>query len=156
MKYIVKREDICGEISGYPIEIIQAAVDRGVGQGYNASVVIRDLQYSTACGFAWSETSEGTEFWSQVMCRHNFSIFFQRYPRKLADGVHYLVIDKGRQHFVDVAKIFLGERPRFAFKGRSGDIFYVVKYGDNTTTGFALKDSPHYRWAIENGTEINL
>jgi hypothetical protein len=154
MKYIVKREDICGEIGGYPIEIIQAAVDRGMEQECDANLVIRGLQYSVAGGFDWAETPEGSRFWSRVMGRQRFDIFFQRYPRKFADGVHYFVIDKSKRYWVNVAKAFLGDRSRFAFEGNSGDVFYIVKYGDKTITGFALKDSPRYRWAIENGTKI--
>lgn len=154
MKYIVKREDIRGEISGYPIEIIQAAVDRGVEQGNDGNLVIRGLQHSVAGGFEWAETPEGSRFWSQVMGRQRFDIFFQRYPREFVDGVHYFIIDKGKRYWVKVAETFLGNRPRFAFEGSSGDIFYIVKYGNKTDTGFALKDSPRYRWAIENGTRI--
>jgi hypothetical protein len=154
MKYIVKRKDIIGEITGYPIEIIQAAVDRGVEQGDDANIVIRGLQCSASLGFSWAETPEGSRFWERIMCRHKFDIFFQRYPREFVDGVHYFVIDIGRRYWVDVAKTFLGERPRFAFKGHSGDLFYIFKHGNSINTGFALKDSPRYRWAIENGTEI--
>lgn len=154
MKYIVKREDIRGEIAGYPIEIIQAAVDRGVEQGRDAQQIIRSLQLSISGGFSWADTPEGSRFWSHIMCRRKFNIFSQRYPRELGDGVHYFVIDDGRRFWVDVAKTFLGERPRFAFMGRNGDLLYIVKHGNSTTTGFALKDSPRYRWAIENGTEI--
>lgn len=154
MKYIVKIEDICGEISGYPIEIIQTAVDRGVEQGVDASRVIRSLQRSAGAGFTWASTPEGNSFWRKIMCEHKFGIFFQRYPRELANGVHYLVIDKGRQHWIDVAKTFLGGHPRFAFEGSSGDLFYIVKHGNSTATGFALKDSPRYRWVIENGIEV--
>lgn len=155
MKYIVKKEDIRGEITGYPIEIIQAAVDRGIEQGGDANLVIRSLQSSTAAGFSWAETPEGSRFWSHIMCKHKFNIFFQRYPREFVDGVHYFVIDMGGKYWINVAKTYLGERSRFAFKGHSGDLFYIVKYGNSINTGFALKDTPRYRWAIENGTEIN-
>ena len=154
MKYIVKREDIRGEIAGYPIEIIQAAVDRGVGQGRDARQVIRSLQLSTSGGFSWSETPEGHKFWARIMSRHKFNIFFQRYPREFSDGVHYFVIDTGGRYWADVAKALLGRRQRFAFHGHGGDLFYIVKHGDSTTTGFALKDSPRHRWVIENGAEI--
>lgn len=154
MKYIVKKEDIRGEIAGYPIEIIQAAVDRGVEQGRNANQVIQSLQISIGSGFSWADTPEGSRFWSHIMYRHKFNIFFQRYPREFVNGVHYFIIDIGSEYWVDVAKTFLGEYPRFAFKGHSGDLFYIVKYSNNVATGFALKDSPRYRWAIENGTEI--
>lgn len=154
MKYVVKIEDIRGAIAGYPIEIIQMAVDRGVEQGCDANCVIQSLQFSASGGFSWSGTPEGLKFWLQIMSRHKFRIFFQRYPREFSDGVHYFVIDVGRRFWVDGAKTFLGENPRFSFMGHSGDLFYIVKHGSSTTTGFALKDSPRYRWAIENGTEI--
>lgn len=154
MKYIVKRKDIKGAIDGYPIEIIQAAVDRGVENGGDAELVIRGLQFSTSSGFSWAATPEGNRFWSRVMCERKFNIFFKRYPREFVDGVHYFVIDRDGRYWIDVAKTFLGERPRFAFKGHSGDLFYIFKHGNNTITGFALKDSTRYRWAIENGTEI--
>lgn len=154
MKYIVKRSDIIGEIAGYPIEIIQAAVDRGVEQGGDANRVIQRLQHSVAAGFSWGGTPEGIRFWRQIMCRHKFNIFFQRYPREFADGVHYFIIDTDGEYWIDVAKTFLGESPKFAFKGHSGDLFYIFKYGDSINHGFTLKDSPRYRWAIENGTKI--
>jgi hypothetical protein len=154
MKYFVKKEDIIRAIAGYPIEIIQAAVDRGVEQGSDANQVIRSLQYSVGSGFTWSSTPEGNRFWRQIMYEHKFYIFFQRYPREFADGVHYFVIDKECNYWINVAKTFLGKHPRFAFKGNSGDIFYITKNGCTTTTGFALKDSPRYRWVIENGIEI--
>ena len=154
MKYIVRKSDIIGGIAGYPIEIIQAAVDRGVEQGYDAKQVIQSLQSSVGGGFSWAGTPEGAEFWGQIMYRHKFNIFFQRYPREFVDGVHYFVIDKGNNYWVNVAKTFLGDHSRFALKGHSGDIFYIAKYGGSTSTGFALKGSPRYRWAVENGTEI--
>lgn len=154
MKYIVKREDIRGEIAGYPIEIIQAAVDRGVEQGGNENSVIRSLQYSTSGGFSWSETPEGHSFWQRIMVKRKFNLFFQRYPRELIDGVHYFVVNTDRKYWIDIAKIFLGEHPRFAFKGHSGDLFYIFKHGNSINPGFALKGSPRYRWVIENGTEV--
>lgn len=154
MKYFVKKEDIIRAIAGYPIEIIQAAVDRGVEQGNDANHVIRSLQHSTGGGFSWICTPEGDRFWGQIMHGRKFYIFFQRYPREFADGVHYFVINKGCNYWIDIAKTFLGEHPRFAFKGCSGDIFYIAKNGSTTNTGFALKDSPRHRWAIENGIEI--
>lgn len=154
MKYFVKKEDIAGEIAGYPVEIIQAAVDRGVEQGIDASQVLQRLQRSTSGGFSWSDTPEGSRFWSRVMCAQDFYLFFTRYPRNLADGIHYFIVDRGGQYWIKVAKSYLGKRPRFAFWCNSGDLYYIVKRGSITITGFALKDSPRYKWAIENGTEI--
>lgn len=154
MKYTVKRKDITGAIEGYPIEIIQTAVDRGVENGGDAELVIRGLQFSTSSGFSWAATPEGIEFWSRIMCERKFNIFFQRYPREFVDGVYYFVVDRSRRYWIDVAKTFLGEQPRFAFKGNDGDLFYIFKHGSNSITGFALKDSPRYRWVVENGTKI--
>jgi hypothetical protein len=154
MKYIIKREDIRGEIAGYPIEIIQAAVNRSVEQGNDANRVIQSLQFSVGAGFSWSDTPEGHRFWSQIMVRRRFDLFFQRYPREFTDGVHYFTIDNGENYWIDVAKTFLGKHPRFAFKGHNGDLFYIFKHGNSINTGFALKNSPRYRWVIEGGTEI--
>ena len=154
MKYFVKKEDISGAITGYPIEIIQAAVDRGVRQGRDASEVLRRLQRSHFSGFTWTETPEGGRFWSSVMSGRNFVLFFTRFPRNLCDGVHYFIVDKDCNNWADVAKSYLGECSRFAFKCNSGALYYIVKRGSITITGFALKDSLRYGWAIENGTEI--
>lgn len=84
MKYIVKREDIRGEIAGYPIEIIQAAVDRGVEQGGNENSVIRSLQYSTSGGFSWSETPEGHSF----LATNNGQTQIQPVLSKISSRVH--------------------------------------------------------------------
>ena len=83
MRYIVKPEDLKGEIANFPIEVVQRMVDCQVEQGNKADVsVFQKTSTDSIDGFYWNETSEGGRFWGNVIGCKNFDLFFQLYPKQ--------------------------------------------------------------------------
>jgi hypothetical protein len=73
-------EVISGEIDGYPVEVIELALCRGLSQGYTLEEVVFQLQSSRYGGFTWANTPEGSVFWERVMAEKEFDLFYERYP----------------------------------------------------------------------------
>ena len=68
LTYKVKQEDLVGQISNLPIEVVQKMVEKQVEQGNKPDVTI----FQKACceprcngGFTWESTIEGGGFWSR-------------------------------------------------------------------------------------------
>lgn len=79
-RYIVKPEDLKGDIKDFPIEVVQKMVDYQVEQGHKANVEI--FQKDKRDGFLWNRTSEGDSFWREVIINKVFNLFFKQYPRE--------------------------------------------------------------------------
>lgn len=157
MDYKVKTNDIEGDISGFPVEVIQAAVERGVAQGRTPEDAIRSLQYYRCSGFSWRDTPEGHRFWSKVMEHEDFAAFFQRFPRSIEDGVYYFRVHSEvvtPTHPVRQIRAYTRNATKLAQKANVGDVYYMVVKGDDIKVGFALLDSAKYRKIISLGTEI--
>lgn len=85
-KYIVKPEDLKGEIAKFPIQVVQKMVDYQVEQGNKADVAIFQLynqMMHKGGGFNWNKTKEGNQFWANVIVNENFDLFFQRFPKEI-------------------------------------------------------------------------
>ena len=83
-KDIVTADDLIGDISGFPIEVVQKMVDYQVKQGNTADVAIFQKKRITPKangGFNLYETEDG-DLWSGVLEFFNFDLFFQKYPKK--------------------------------------------------------------------------
>lgn len=80
MRYIVKPEDLKGEIANFPIEVVQRMVDYQVKQGNKADVSV--FQKYRDGGFVWFDTIEGKPFWIDVIVNKKFDLFFQLYPKQ--------------------------------------------------------------------------
>lgn len=91
----ITKKDLIGEIKDFPIEVVKKMVERQVEQGNKADV--GDFQDIATGGFFWGETTEGYDFWSEVIGRKNFDLFFEKYPKKEED---YWIDPKGRRMFV--------------------------------------------------------
>lgn len=157
MDYKVKLRDIKGDINGFPIEVVQAAVERGAAQGNEPRQVIESLQWSRTSGFTWQRTPEGHHFWSKVMDCRDFTVFFERFPRSIEDGIYYFRVYAGivtPAHPVRRIRTYTRNANKFARKAHVGDIYYMVIEGDDIKVGFALLDSAKYRKIISLGTEI--
>lgn len=90
-RYIVKPEDLKGEIEDFPIEVVQRMVDYQVKQGNKANVSVFQLHKSMLFkggGFHWDETIEGKQFWGRVILDEDFDLFFNRYPHQLKEPQH--------------------------------------------------------------------
>lgn len=81
--YQVQPEDLKGDIEGFPIEVVQKMVERQYEQIGICDVVNfqvdRDAS-SNLGGFTWSETSEGHNFWREVIIERDWELFFSRCP----------------------------------------------------------------------------
>lgn len=78
-RYIVKPEDLIGEIEGFPIEVVQKMVDYQVEQGNKADVSIFQRFASAAQpdgGFNWPDTEEYMD-WMDIIFYREFDLFFE-------------------------------------------------------------------------------
>ena len=78
-RYIVKPEDIKGDIAGFPIEVVQRMVDESASQSWHEGVEVFQLDKTN--GFSWGDSREGAGFWVDVIGNKNFDLFFERYPK---------------------------------------------------------------------------
>lgn len=86
----VTEEDLVGKLTGFPIEVVEKMVKYQIDAGNPADVKVfqRDTNAATvAGGFCWDETDEGYDFWTNVIGKKYFDLFFEKYP-KLTDKVY--------------------------------------------------------------------
>jgi hypothetical protein len=84
MESKVTKKDLIGDLKNFPIEVVEKMlqnqykqvnkIDITVFQKYNRS----DIQTG---GFCWEDTDEGYEFWSDVIGKKRFDVFFERYAK---------------------------------------------------------------------------
>ncbi len=80
----VEQRDLVGAIKEFPIEVVQEMVNEQVRQGNKADVeVFQEYVYAgcVRCGFDWSNSVMGEDFWYDVLYCKRFDIFFQKYPK---------------------------------------------------------------------------
>lgn len=120
-KDIVYPEDLIGNISNFPIEIIQHMVNEQVRQGNFPDVtVFQNIKTAGTFlkGFSWRDTKEGENFWHAVICACNFNLYFKKYPKQtnmkqftkedlqsgmiveLRNGIKYLVVNNQETKFL--------------------------------------------------------
>ena len=81
----VEQSDLVGDIKEFPIEVVQEMVNEQVRQGNKADVeVFQERLYSgcVRCGFDWTDSVIGEDFWHDVLFNKRFDAFFQKYPKK--------------------------------------------------------------------------
>jgi len=74
----VKNSDLVGEVSGFPIEVVQRMCEYQSIQ--NRPYNVKAFQHRKSCveaGFAWDDTEEGFSFWQYVISRGKFEKFFE-------------------------------------------------------------------------------
>ncbi len=126
--YTVRAEDLIGEIAGFPIEIVQRMVEHQYAQCNRCRIEIFQSQVTKGHyggGFTWAHTSEGHDFWSAIIDRRKFDVFFEKYPRRKKLGIYVVNGDEPdlRQ---SVYRVFRhsADLSRFAFKAKVGDVYY--------------------------------
>lgn len=88
MNFKVKKSDLKGEISEFPIEVVQKMCEHQVAQGnkFDPSIFQKDcLAGVHVKGFSWSDTPEykqNVSFWREVIGVKKFQLFFKYYPKK--------------------------------------------------------------------------
>ncbi|MGL5732285.1 MAG: hypothetical protein ACRCX5_14345 [Bacteroidales bacterium] len=83
--YKVKQEDLIGELSGFPIEVVQRMVEEQMNQGNKADVSVfqNDKEAGSPIGgFYWDKSKEGGEFWCDIIVYECFNTFFSKYPKQ--------------------------------------------------------------------------
>ena len=74
-----------GQLEGFPEEVVEKMLERQVEQGNERDVEMFERSKIAEVwkgGFNWAETEEGEAFWVEVISAENFSLFFERYPKK--------------------------------------------------------------------------
>lgn len=73
----VTKEDLIGQIAGFPLAIVQAMVDNQVRQGNPANVKVFQEKVDASFiegGFSWNKSAEGQFFWSKVINGKQFPV----------------------------------------------------------------------------------
>lgn len=96
--YIVQYSDLIGNITGFPIEIVQKMVERSTEQEkWVDDVGMRTFQINVSSsgfgGIHWGSTPEGHTFWRRVIEGREFDLFFERYPCKYLGKTIYIETD---------------------------------------------------------------
>lgn len=94
----VTEDMIKGDITGFPVEVVQRMVECQVEQGSKAGVsVFADDRYcdNALGGFDWEDTSEHKTFWFEVIHNRNFDLFFERYHKQNPSIKHRFKIPDG-------------------------------------------------------------
>ena len=96
MKTLVTTKDLIGDLKNFPIEVVEKMLQKQYKQVNKKDITVfqtykcSDKQNG---GFRWEDTIEGHEFWSDVIRKENFDIFFERYP-KVSKNVYIFGDDK--------------------------------------------------------------
>ena len=78
-------DDLIGELEGFCPEVVELMLQRQKEQMGIVNIgVFQDYVVSGRSdgGFYWDITSEGEDFWDDVIRNMNFELFFDVYPRK--------------------------------------------------------------------------
>ena len=98
IKYIVTADDLIGNISGFPIEVVQKMVDYQIKQGNAPDVVTFQMNCFTSKfygGFDWDETDEGADFWREVIGFDKFDLFFKNILKNILQMIQAQKVKKG-------------------------------------------------------------
>ena len=88
MNYKVTKNDLKGQLDGFPIEVVQRMVDCQVEQGNKADVTVFQIDRCKIVehgGFDWAGTKDGVPFWGKILSGRKFDVFFNKYPKKELD-----------------------------------------------------------------------
>lgn len=96
--YIVQYSDLIGNISDFPIEIVQKMVERSTEQEHwfdDIGMVTFQNHITSAGrgGFSWGSTPEGHSFWESIIEHKRFDLFFDLYPCKYLGKTIYIETD---------------------------------------------------------------
>lgn len=124
--YIVKQEDLIGQIKGFPIEVVQRMADCQVEQGNKADVSVFQRNKDAGQlnnGFDWHRTKEGKGFWNIISDR-TFDEFWKMYPKK--NKKVYYRGDEKRGNEIIKALEELGGNNSNCFNGTSECSYYFI------------------------------
>lgn len=158
--YIVQYSDLIGNISEFPIEIVQKMVERSTEQGnWNDEIGMSTFQNNVSsgstCGFIWNSTPEGHSFWSRIIEDRRFDLFFNRYPSKYLGKTIYVETD-GTNNKVQLSKIrnYAGKAACCGESKLKGIYYMDVKEMRRGDLKFAMLGTKRYSDTISSGINI--
>lgn len=158
--YTVQYSDLIGDISEFPIEIVQKMVDRSTEQGkwddgIGMSTFQNHISSAGACGFGWNSTPEGHLFWSRIIEGKRFDLFFDLYPCKYLGKTIYVETD-GTNNKAQLSKIrnYAGKLACCGESKLKGIYYLDVKEVRRGDLKFAMSGTKRYRDTISSGINI--
>ena len=159
--YIVQYSDLVGDLSKFPIEIVQKMVERSTEQGkwdYGVGMTTFQENVSSAgsCGFRWESTPEGNTFWSRIIEGRRFDLFFDKYPCKYLGKTIYIETD-GTNNKEQLSKIKnYTSALSCCGESRLNGIYYLdVVEACNGNIKFAMIGTKRYSDTILSGINID-
>lgn len=147
MSYIVKPEDLIGQIEGLPIKIAQAMVDNQVKQGNPANIRIFQHKIDTPYaggGFNWNKSDEGQLFWSKI-------INGKQYPESYIDST------TNKEVKVESTKKIVGRKVGDIVKitiGRTVKNYVIIGYIPELDNPYLAISQYSYERLKESGEKI--
>lgn len=132
---VVTHEDLVGEISNFPLHVVQMMVNNQVAQGNTANVKIFQNKKDTSKrfgGFDWSKTPQGTKYWNKAI---NFGCF-------------------GDDPCLPSKEVVTNESPKYKFGDKVS-----FKKGNRTIEQVVIAyvpNCPNPIWCVNNETFLNM
>ncbi len=149
VKPVLEGGEIEGQIKDFPIEVVYKMLDNQYSQTgkYNISVFEKYISSDRkGGGFNWSESKEGSEFWTKVGHNRDFKYFYNKFP-KTSDAIPDPVISekdiKGRISGFPIEVVAKMLERQFQQYGEY-DI-YVFQHSEDASRsqgGFTWSDTP--------------
>lgn len=80
----ITEKDLIGQLDGFPVEVVEKMLERQFEQTGKKDVSVFQRWLSAPKpfnGFDWNETKEEIIFWTDVINRKKFNLFFEKYPK---------------------------------------------------------------------------
>lgn len=137
MEKKVNKQDLIGDLKGFPIEVVEKILDYQYKQfGKKDISVFQYDRYSGKDnkGFIWGNTIEGHNFWRDVISRKEFDLFFKRYPKNLSKNVY---IRGDRKNAKNVIKELesRGGINKYEYEGGANEMLYFIDPVTNYISG---------------------
>lgn len=158
--YVVQYSDLIGNISEFPIEVVQKMVERSTEQGkwddeIGMTTLQENVSSASSCGFRWDSTPEGHTFWSRIIEGRRFDLFFDKYPCKYLCKTIYIETD-GTNNKVQLSKIrnYAGKSACCGESKLKGIYYLDVKEVRSGDIKFAMLGTKRYKDTISSGINI--
>lgn len=158
--YIVQYSDLIGDLTKFPIEVVQKMVERSTEQGnwfddIGMTTFHHHVTSSGRGGFSWGLTPEGHTFWSRVIEGRRFDLFFDRYPCKYLGKTIYVETDRTNNK-VQLSKIksYTSESQCYGESRLNGIYYLDVAEARNGNIKFSMSGTKRYRDTISSGVNI--
>lgn len=159
--YTVQYSDLIGNISEFPIEVVQKMVERSTEQSrwddaIGMSTFQDNVSSAGSSGFRWETTPEGHTFWSRIIENKMFDLFFDLYPCKYLGKTIYIETD-GTNNKVQLSKIrnYAGKAACCGESKLKGIYYLDVKEVRRCDIKFAMLGTKRYSNTISSGINID-